>query len=91
MVDTIYPEILAGFIYGGLYVTSLHRYHCIYAIFTNVNMAVSSVTGRSPNLNHRQYFQIYDMNLLLEFNLLRKTPWVEVRQQPLFSLFSPIP
>ena len=31
----------------------------LYAILTIIKMAVSSTTAKSPNLNHRQYFQIY--------------------------------
>ena len=30
-------------------------WHCM----TNINLAVLSVTAKSPNLNHHQYFQIY--------------------------------
>ena len=31
---------------------------------SNINMAVSSATAKSPNLNYCQYFQIYGMSLV---------------------------
>ena len=41
--------------------------HCIDIIvrnLMNINMAVLSATAKSPNLNHRQYFQIHSINNL---------------------------
>ena len=53
--------LLTEFKFGDL----LHYVIALYAILTNIKMAVSLVTVKSPNLNHRQYFQIYSIIIII--------------------------
>ena len=50
--------LLEEFKFGGL-LRYVIAYISLYAMLTNINMAVSSTTAKLPNLNNSQYFQIY--------------------------------
>ena len=60
--------LLAEFKFGGL-LRYVMAWISLYAMLTNINMAVLSMTAKSPNLNHDQYFRIYGTYVRTQMNL----------------------